>query len=119
MVYLIQIMHELEFWHPVPVTAVCPPKGCGMKSYLRLVESYTRALKKVSDVEINPDNESNADKQSNANKESDTPSSFSAMLKSVKYSDSENSVSPTKISSSVGHYGAVPLSPQNAHVQYS
>ena len=38
-----------------------------------------------------------------------------AMLKIVDYSESENSVSPTKISSSVGHYGAVPLLPQNAH----
>ena len=53
--------------------------------------------------------------ESNIDKESNAPSSFSAMLKIVEYSDSENSVLLTKISSSVGHYGAVPLSPQNAH----
>ena len=85
------------------------PKGCGMEAYLKLAKSHTRVLKKVSDVESNPDKESNAGQESNAH------SSFSAMLKIVEYSDSEHSDSLTKISSSEGHPGAEPLSPQKAY----
>ena len=93
-----------------------PPKGCGMKSYLKLAKSHTRVLKKVSDIVSNAAQESTTIKESNAEQESNILSSFSAMLKIVEYSDSEHSGSPTKISSSEGHPGAKPLSPQEAYL---
>ena len=92
------------------------PKGCGMKSYLKLAESHTQVLMKVSDVESNSDQENTAVKESNADQESNAHSSFSAMLKIVEYSDSEHSGSLTKISSSEGHPGAKPLLSQEAYL---
>ena len=67
-----------------------------MKAYLKLAKSHTQVLKKVSDVESNPDKESNADKESNVGQEINTHLTFSAMLKIVEYSDNEHLGSPTK-----------------------